>query len=270
MHPPDGSLAPLAGAETFLHFARVNRVKVILCLYSFIVVFPAFHLAACTVPSPFISQIPLPSTLSTPTPVNVTSPTATKLPAPKPSPIPSPSPSPSPLPTATFAVSAPIAIGWSTYTHYNGLSVQFPVNWLVDVQPNDVVYFAHPDAKTLGPNYTVRLEIYSRPLKDRAYANPYTWQPNEGGYEVRWAKPISIDAAKGLEFVWGAYDGGQWYGRPSLDAIYYSERYELDVRLDTYIDNETLKLLNTGNFTVAIPSRFGVFEYMVNSVRLRP
>jgi len=101
------------------------------------------------------------------------------------------------------------------------------------------------------------VDVYHRPIKDKAIADPHTWVPNEGRYEVLWERPISIENADGLEFIWGIPAENQIGG--FLIAIYYSELHELEVRLSTD--------------AASIPTesdKFDVFEYMVESVRIAP
>jgi hypothetical protein len=189
---------------------------------------------------------------------------------------PIPTQTPLPLPTSTPAstptplAQVPIATEWLTYTHESGVTIQYPANWQIRSNPTygQVVFGIQLDEAFI-PNYRVVLDVYHRPLKDRAIANPYTWQPNEGGYEVHWAKPISVDEASGLEFVWGGYYEHKWDTQPTLNAIYYSERYELDVRLVTSIDDRSIELIETDGFTDTIASRFGVFEHMMKSLEIK-
>lgn len=96
------------------------------------------------------------------------------------------------------------------------------------------------------------------------------WKRNEGEYEVRWEKPISIDGAEGLEFVWGAVRDNRWDTAPSLNAIYYSEQHELDIRLSTYFNLGYMEISQAPGFADIISSKFSIFEHMVHSVHLVP
>ena len=109
-----------------------------------------------------------------------------------------------------------------------------------------------------GFDYNVRVDVYDRPIKDKALADPHTWVPNEGRYEIRWEKPISIENANGLEFIWGIPNATQTSQVGGLlIAIYYSEQHALEVRLQTDADT-----IPTGS------NRFSIFEHMVQSVRI--
>ncbi len=200
-------------------------------------------------------------------PIPLADPTVSVSPVPTQTPL--PPPTSTPASTSTPLPQVPIAADWLTYTHKSGVSIQYPANWQVSAYPSysSVVFGIQLD-EALIPGYRVVLDVYDRSHKDRAIADPYTWQPNEGGYEVHWAKPISIEAASGLEFVWGLYYDHRWDTRPELYAIYYSEKYELDVRLSTPIDDGSIGLIETNGFTDTIPSRFLVFEHMMKSVKI--
>jgi hypothetical protein len=101
--------------------------------------------------------------------------------------------------------------------------------------------------------YNVSVDVYHRP----AMTDPHSNVPNEGRYEVLWEKPISVENAEGLEYIWGIPADNQIGG--ILTAIYYSEQHQIQVVLRTDAD--------------AIPTesnKFGVFEYIVQSVRIAP
>ena len=107
------------------------------------------------------------------------------------------------------------------------------------------------------PFNNVRVTVEHRPLEDKEITNPHTWAPNEGSYEVLWEKPITVENAQGLEFIWGIPAENQIGG--SLIAIYYSEQHELEVRLSTDADDIPTE-----------SNRFAVFEHMVQSVQIAP
>ena len=180
----------------------------------------------------------------------------------------------SPLATAapTPILQVPVVSEWLTYTHESGVSVEYPAQW--QVQPNPpagTVLFGIQLDEAYIPSHRVILDVFDRPLKDRAITDPYTWQPNSGGYEVQWAKPISVENASGLEFVWSSYPDQTGQISPSfLQANYYSDEYELDIRLSTSIEGDSLELIETIGITDTIASRFAVFEHMVNSVKVNP
>jgi len=161
---------------------------------------------------------------------------------------------PIPTPTDIVVVQPTLEeIKWATYIFGVGVSFEYPEDWIVRYSQEDSVEF-------LGfPHlpYNVRVDVYHRPIKDKAIADPHTWVPNEGRYEVLWERPISIENADGLEFIWGIPAENQIGG--FLIAIYYSELHELEVRLSTD--------------AASIPTesdKFDVFEYMVESVRIAP
>ena len=221
-------------------------------------------LATCTIRK---IETDSPSATVFKSPIPLVDPTAFVSPVPTQTPL--PLPTSTPAPTSTPLPQVPIATEWLTYTHESGVSIQYPANWQVNTDPSyGTVVFGIRLDEAFIPSYRVVLDVYDRSHKARAIANPYTWQPNEGGYEVHWAKPISIEAASGLEFVWGPYYDHRWDARPELFAIYYSEKYELDVRLSTPIDDGSIGLIERNGFTDTIPSRFVVFEHMMKSVKI--
>jgi len=142
-------------------------------------------------------------------------------------------------------------IKWATYVFDAGVSFEYPHDWIIMASREDegsVEFFA-----TAYLPYNVSVDIYQR----QAWDNPHSGVPNEGGYEVLWQKPISIENADGLEYIWGIPANNQIGG--VLTAIYYSKQYQIQVVLRTDAD--------------AVPTasnQFSVFEHMVQSVRIAP
>jgi len=142
-------------------------------------------------------------------------------------------------------------IKWATYVFDAGVSFEYPHEWIIMASREDedsVEFFA-----TAYLPYNVSVDIYQR----QAWDNPHSGVPNEGGYEVLWEKPISIENADGLEYIWGIPANNQIGG--VLTAIYYSKQHQIQVVLRTDAD--------------AVPTesnQFSVFEYMVQSVRIAP
>jgi hypothetical protein len=130
------------------------------------------------------------------------------------------------------------------------------------------VAFKPPFASQQVRYYGVMLEVYERPLSERAIADPYSWD-EKSGVKIHWAKALVIREAEGLEFVSGVYGrepGQGWDGPVNLMAIYYSEANELDIRLSTTLDHESLQLVEGVGFDEVIATRFPVFEQMVQSI----
>ena len=158
-------------------------------------------------------------------------------------------------PPSVIVVTQPVLedINWATYVFDAGVSFEYPADCIiVSSQEDSVEFFGLPYLP-----YNVRVNVYARSVEDKAITDPHSWVPNEGNYEVLWEKPIAIENATGLEFIWGVPADHQIGG--VLTAIYYSEQHELDVRLATDADS--------------IPTdsdKYDVFEYMVQSVRIAP
>lgn len=142
-------------------------------------------------------------------------------------------------------------IKWATYVFDAGVSFEYPHDWIIMASregEDSVEFFV-----TSYLPYNVSVDVYHRP----AMTDPHAGIPNEGGYEVLWEKPISIENADGLEYISGI-PADQHIGGV-LFAKYFSEQYKLEIILRTDAD--------------AIPTeanKFSVFEYMVQSVRIAP
>jgi hypothetical protein len=219
-----------------------------------------------TISSQTISNPVIPSKTSTPLifPTLTISPTASNSPTLTETNTPLPFSTYAPIPTATRSE----ITEWTTYVLTNGVTVDYPTGWTVELIPT-AVYFNPPIMRNPYDNYSnVILEVHHLSLQDRRIADPHSWEPNEGGYEVLWEKPISIDSAEGLEFVWGEVHDNLGETAPMLHAIYYSKRYELDISIFTGFDQRSISSIQEIGFTDTISSRFGVFEHMVQSVRI--
>jgi len=157
-------------------------------------------------------------------------------------------------PPATMSVPQPAFedIKWTTFTFDAGVSFAYPSTWTIISSQGDSVEFSGFSSIPY-----LRVEANHLPIEEKAIGDPHSWQPNEGGYEILWEKPISIENAKGLEFIWGTPADDQLSAM--LIAIYYSEQHELEVRLSTNSER-----------TPSESDSFNVFEYMVQSVRIAP
>lgn len=197
---------------------------------------------------------------------------------------------PPPLPTATStALASPLVVEttmaptmptWSTYKVGNKLTIEYPSGWetrSLELAPANTDYYFSPPGfhppETMSDEQ-LTLGVYHRPLADRAIANPMTWMPNEGGYEAHWLTPIQVVGAEGWLFVWGASAAGRsdvksglWAYGPELMAVYYSERYELDVRMMGGFDDESTLLAQEIGLVATVAQRYPVFEHMMKSIR---
>ena len=179
-----------------------------------------------------------------------------------------PSSTPVHTPPATVTALPTAVTSWSTYVFPEGVSVEYPTGWIVTPYTTlSLVDFSSTAEKYDPLMFTVRVEVYLRAMADREITDPHTWEDNEGGYKVHWEKPISIEGAEGLQFVWGVIQHGQWWTPPSLQAVYYSELYELDIRLTTFFDRENIVVATMVDLPESIAARVSVFESMVQSVR---
>jgi hypothetical protein len=230
----------------------------------------AVILVSCT--SQELGAVP---TTSTPSALSqTTAPPISVVHTPKPSVVPvqlvTSTPLPTIIPTSTPITQPPSTEEWLAYVGADGASIQYPAGWhVVNATYTSIVRFESLVDTVVNPNYVIYFDVFAVPLEQRSMADPYTWQPNEGGYAVQWGKPISIAGASGVEFIWGCYEeNGQWDALPSLYAIYYSERHELMIWIFTHLDDRSLELIEAMGFSGTVSSRFGVFEHMVESVRI--
>lgn len=150
---------------------------------------------------------------------------------------------------------------WLMLTHEMGVSIKYPADWSSEFTADGAVFLSPDGSRILW-------EIYPRPLSERALTDPNTWVPNQGGYEIHWSKSISIPYAEGLEFIWGVYQGNAWDVAPQLMAVLYSEENELDIRLSTFFDSETMATLDDEEPDWTISMHFQVFEQMLQSVQI--
>ncbi|MBN1139540.1 MAG: hypothetical protein JXM73_23390 [Anaerolineae bacterium] len=162
---------------------------------------------------------------------------------------------------------------WPVLEFPTGISVAYPPEWIhepvVTGETQTSVWFHPPEAD--GP--PVAVEIYYRPQQDYDLADPFTWMPNQGGYQVEWSRPITtVQGWAGIEFVWAAYQHAtkNWETSPQLMVIYYSAEHELDVRLTTPFDRPALDLLVTADLTDTVTAGFDLFHRMARSVTLHP
>jgi hypothetical protein len=151
---------------------------------------------------------------------------------------------------------------WATYVFSSGVSVDYPSTWVAKPQFRDSP--VAPESVWLIGQNSLEVLVYDRPHRDRDIANPFTWPPNEGGYEVRWAKPITVTDAQGYMFLWGNNDRSQF-----LYSIYYSDRHELDVRLECGVPESVIDRYASQGYTDTIESEFAIFERITNSIRFK-
>ena len=143
-------------------------------------------------------------------------------------------------------------IKWATFAFDAGVSFEHPSTWTMISSQDDSVEFSG-----FASFPYLRVEVYHRPIEEKTIGDPHSWQPNEGGYEILWEKSISIENAEGLEFIWGTPADNQLGA--TLNAMYYSEQHELEVRLSTNTDSTSTQ-----------SDAFKLFERIVQSVRITP
>jgi hypothetical protein len=172
-------------------------------------------------------------------------------------------------------------IEWIRYEHdKSGVTVEYPSDWCTihlrgDEDWNEytdyhISYFGPPECESwrgLVQEYPgVILEIYRRPLQSRSVTDPHTWQPNEGGCKVQWERPVSVPNAEGLQFVWASDD----FDGPcrTVMTIYYSQSFELEIRLSTDIPPAVWEKAISEGFEEAVASDYAILDYMSRSIRI--
>ncbi len=150
---------------------------------------------------------------------------------------------------------------WLSYTHETGVSISYPPSWSPELTADSALFVSPEGSRILW-------EIFPRPLSERALADPNVWVPNEGGYEIHWSRSVTIPAAEGLEFIWGVYQGNSWGVAPQLMAVLYSEERELDIRLSTFFDIDSIEALDELGPERAISTHFAVFEHMLRTIQI--
>lgn len=166
-----------------------------------------------------------------------------------------------PAPTASDVSSVEPGAAWLKHTDETGVSIDYPSSWSAELTPDGAVFVSPEGSRILW-------EVSPRPLSERSLADPRQWTPNEGGYEIHWSRNLSIPAADGLEFIWGVYQNNNWDVAPQLMAVLYSVDRELDIRLSTFFDTESIEALDELGPEEAISTHFAAFEHMLASIRL--
>lgn len=178
--------------------------------------------------------------------------------------------------TATPFPFLPVVSEWLTYTYAGGVSIQYPAGWKITVwdwEEDATISIELPEAIGDSPFYTYRLYIYHRPPEHKSTADPHSWQPNEGGYEIQWEKSVVIDNSPGFVVVWGSFrinpdtNKREWDSTPTLNVNLYNEKYSLDVRLVKSLDRDTVLEFDPETFGSTAWKKYYVFEHMFNSIR---
>jgi hypothetical protein len=170
------------------------------------------------------------------------------------------------IPTAT----------WSTYIPKPGVSIAYSSTWSVHTVATipDTYYFDPPGVDFPAEHTTKRMTLNVYPFPEPS--DPYSWMPNEGGYEVHWPTPVTIGGAEGLLFVWGSanFEGhdpgyGLWAGGggASLMALFYNEEHQLEIWLTAAFDDESTRMAQAVGLAATVAERFPIFEHMLHSVR---
>ncbi len=193
-------------------------------------------------------------------------PTATPIPAATPTlPVPTftPLPAPSSISMPTVVPTPLLTVtSWSTFT-YNinppQISVDYPSDWNVEVinnipDPNHLFWAQfHPPGDSNQQGISVRV-----------YRFEHVVDPRDGGWvKFLWPRPITIEGATGMMTLTSAPS------QLDLSSFYYSEKHKLQINIffspPIYVDPT---ILQSSSITDTISQEYGVYEHMVESVRL--
>jgi len=173
-------------------------------------------------------------------------------------------------PDAIFHSCPTPAPAWLAYRFASGVTLEYPASWAVEVGDAP----GGPESAWFRPGDpslpAVGVDIYHRSLAEQSVADPHTWQPNEGGYDVRWSQAVKADDLKGILFIWGALLEGEWDGPSWLIVIYCSPDHELDIRLTTEFTSIDPEQAETIGLAEIVTTRFAEFRHMIESVQIEP
>lgn len=207
--------------------------------------------------SPPISSTLLPTTPSAPLPTF----TPPRVP-------PTPSADSTLTPTSTTAPTAPVVTGWSTFTYNIGLpriSIDYPTGWNVEVLDFPslsslfwVQFFPPNDLRDKG--VALVIDTFDNVADPRHRPNMGFWCPPP------WVRLLEIpEVQDGFIYLVCPVGGDTSYTQ--LSAYYSSEKYRLKISITPglYIDRT---ILQSPSITDTITQQYGVYEHMMESVRL--
>ncbi len=173
-------------------------------------------------------------------------------------------------PAATSTITAtpvPTASTWLTYTSALSVSIEYPADWVVEETPHGSVYFQPADSSGAVLEEGISVDIANVPVEEQESIDPNSAVPNEGGFEVNWGTPITVDGAGGWMYVWANYDSNPDQSA-YLMAVIYSEQQETAVTINGgYFDDESKELVEQTDLADVVAERFPAFDHMVKSVR---
>jgi hypothetical protein len=186
---------------------------------------------------------------------------------------------PTPTPTVVIAPTATPTITpttlaniWSTFTYNNGsprISIDYPTGWNVEVfwpsdDPDQLIWAKfYPPNAALTENIFFKVYQFDKRLDPRDPPDPMTevWCP------IPWYRPIATKDADGILSL-TCPEASSDPRFISMSSYYYSEKHKLEIYISVPPLAVDATILQSPSITDAISKQYGVYEHMVESVRL--
>jgi len=166
-------------------------------------------------------------------------------------------------PTATLL---PLPSAWSHYTYYHSdsapeISIDYPAGWDIEVNdyqdPNELLWAEfHPPQDHLEGGLSFKIYRFE------SLFHPFG-SPDQGTCPIAWHRRLSIPDAEGF-MVLTCPDSNF----TELLSYYYSEKYKLQISISMPSYTVEATILQSPSITDTITQEYGVYEHMVESVRL--
>ncbi|NJN98771.1 MAG: hypothetical protein HC875_34100 [Anaerolineales bacterium] len=169
-----------------------------------------------------------------------------------------------PLPTLLSLSST-----WSRYTYYHAheknspdVSIDYPAGWDVEITDYDQDPNELPWAEFHPPHDPSEGGLLFRIFKYEELLHPFG-PPDQGKCPIAWYRPLSIPDAQGFMVLTCPEPNFT-----QLLSYYYSEKYKLQINISMPPYTVGAAILQSPSITDTISQQYGVYEHMVESVRL--
>ena len=193
-----------------------------------------------------------------------------------------PSPSTSPLQTP-----APQNPGWQTFSHHNGVSLEYPTDWDVvrDGRPKESDEFFLMIRPKDGFHVQVIVTARMVPKIEEPtlyhYAGEVIENRQTGAHQTVWDKQITSQnhlawhlAIRGISPFTGRYDGLEYIAQAggltegTIEAVHYDPTRELAILISKELDRDLLITLHESGPDAVYPALAPVFEEILQSVAI--